>query len=315
MKRFRIISTLIIPTILLLSCATAPSPVKNTAPATAQEYSDYYGLDFPKITHEFDFIKAAGFNIAVHTFLPDSPEGTAILIHGYYDHSALERNLIQRLTVENLAVVAFDLPGHGLSSGPRASIDSFSQYSDVLETITGITLEDYPQPQHIIGHSTGASVIIDSALHGGLDEFSGLVLVSPLVHINYWTPAILGSSIAEIFTDELPRGFRDNSSDQSYLNFVHNDDPLQYRGIPLKWYDALIEWNNEISDLDKSEHQLLILQGKDDSIVDYDYNLNFIRGKFPNTSTVFIEGAKHQLYNEIPTLRSQVFEEIIKYLM
>jgi alpha-beta hydrolase superfamily lysophospholipase len=315
MKKYCLIITVLFTAVITLACTTAPAAIEDHSAPTAQQYSKYYGLEFPGITHNLDFINADEFKIALHSFQPSAPAGTVIIIHGYYDHTGLEKNLIRELLKQHLTVVAFDLPGHGLSSGPRASIESFSQYSEVLRAVTEITLKDCPQPQHIIGHSTGASIIIDCALHEKLDGFSKLILVSPLVHINFWDAAKIGNFLAGIFTDEMPRGFRKNSSDQAYLSFIRNEDPLQYRGIPLQWYDALIEWNEEIADLQKSDQQILILQGRSDKIVDFDYNLKFINEKFPNSSTIFIDNAKHQLFNETPKLRMMVFSEIIKYLL
>lgn len=49
-------------------------------------------------------------------------------------------------------VIACDLPGHGLSSGPRASIDEFSVYQDVVQALfSQAEALQLPQPWHLFG--------------------------------------------------------------------------------------------------------------------------------------------------------------------
>ncbi|MEB3734885.1 alpha/beta hydrolase [Halopseudomonas pachastrellae] len=50
-------------------------------------------------------------------------------------HMGLYRHLIQWGAGAAYAVLAFDLPGHGLSSGERASIDCFLRYQKVLDGV------------------------------------------------------------------------------------------------------------------------------------------------------------------------------------
>ena len=48
------------------------------------------------------------------------------------------RRMAEYLLEQGYAVVMFDLPGHGLSEGKRASIDDFSQYGCALSDFLAV---------------------------------------------------------------------------------------------------------------------------------------------------------------------------------
>ena len=51
----------------------------------------------------------------VQLWAPAEPQGTLLLLHGYYDHMGLYRHVVDWALSMNFAVLACDLPGHGLS--------------------------------------------------------------------------------------------------------------------------------------------------------------------------------------------------------
>ena len=58
-----------------------------------------------------------------------------LILHGYYDHVGLYRHVVEWGLRMGFAVLACDLPGHGLSSGARASINEFVEYQAVLQRL------------------------------------------------------------------------------------------------------------------------------------------------------------------------------------
>ena len=113
----------------------------------------------------------------------------------------------------------------------------------------------------------------------------------------------------DIFMDAVPRVFRQNSSDEAFLESVRAD-PLQAHQTSFEWMDALVAWNERIANYPPSDKPLLIIQGDQDSIVDWDYNLEFLRGKFPNATVAMVPGGKHQLFGEQLKVRRQVYQFI-----
>ena len=107
----------------------------------------------------------------------------------------------------------------------------------------------------------------------------------------------IGLKPLKLFTRQLRRVFRNNSSDSKFLHFV-KQDPLQYDKMPLNWLEALISWNESIKERIPSRVPVLILQGKKDTTVDWRYNVDFLLKKFLNTDIELIENGKHHLLNE-----------------
>src|SRR5690606_16869711 len=92
----------------------APGRLFNQA---ARQSPAYYGSDFSADAQQhLGRISVDGFDVAVQVWRPSPPRGTLVLLHGYYDHMGLYRHLIRWALGQRLAVLAFDLPGHGLSS-------------------------------------------------------------------------------------------------------------------------------------------------------------------------------------------------------
>ena len=92
------------------------------------------------------------------------------------------------------------------------------------------------------------------------------------------------------------------------------DDPLQSRVLPLGWFDALVEWNASIAARAPSEFPVKIIQGTNDSIVDWRYSVDSLQRVFPRAEITLVADGRHHLLNEAPEHRSQVFSLISNYL-
>jgi len=293
--------------------AAAEAPLRPLFPLAREEpspaavaYFRHYGLSFPAATHHFGVVEAGEHRLAAHVFVPARPRGTVVVLHGYYDHAGILSRLIGFLVGTGFAVAAFDLPGHGLSTGERATIGDFAQYVDALAVFAAACRRHLPGPYHFVGHSTGAAVALDHVLSAGEGAFDEVVLLAPLVRSYGWKLSRVGGAIARPFTDEVPRVFRKNSGDEEFLDFVAAD-PLQYRGVPLSWAAALERWNERIESLPPSDEELLVIQGTDDTTIDWEHNLDVIRRLLPRARIEVLDGARHHLANESAAIREWVF--------
>ncbi len=276
-------------------------------------YFKYYGLHLENVDHHFGFFDSTGFRLAAHVFLPENPLGTVYLLHGYLDHTGIRTNLIRFLVSKRFAVAVYDLPGHGLSSGEQASIGDFSQYLEVFRDFLKITLSSLPEPRHLICHSTGCSITLDYLQKAGKPIFDKIIFLAPMVHSAHWGWSKLGVAVADPLVDSVPRDFRVNSSDPAFLEFVRND-PLQSQSVSFQWLRALYEWDKRVRLYEEIGHPVMIVQGTDDRILDWEYNLVFLKKILENVKIEMVSGADHQLVNEAPDLRDEVFLEIGEYL-
>jgi alpha-beta hydrolase superfamily lysophospholipase len=302
-----------------------------------ENYLAFYGLDIAAAAHEFVQFKSNGFELAGHVFIPletgrsQRPTGvkdassltglrpkeykaTVFILHGYLNHCGLLSKLIKYLVEAGFAVAVFDLPGHGLSSGEPTAIDDFSQYSDSLNDFMKIIRPKLNGPYHIIGHSTGAAIILEYLLEGSNDGFDKVILAAPLERTDWWVLEKIGFSISRLFSSFVPRVFRKVSSDEEFLKFVKYKDPLQAKKISLKWVAAMFKWDQRIANAKTSARPVLVIQGLKDNIINWRHNIRFIQSKFENSEIELIENCRHELFNESEKIRREVFSLIKDFL-
>lgn len=288
----------------------------------ALRYAQYYGINFadrmPRLRHAFGYFDAANHRISVHAWMPDQPKGTVLVCHGYFDHVGLYRHVIEYLLDRNYAVLAYDLPGHGLSTGPIAAIDDFKIYQEVLKQCLENKSNHFPKPWHVVAQSTGGAIIMDFALShirpDDLFPFEQTILFAPLIRPARWKQGRILHSLISPFKDYVKRDFPENSNNPNFVNFIRNLDPLQSRGISAKWVSALKRWVPDFEKRARIHLSPIIIQGDQDETVDWRHNLNIIEDKFNNPDIYLLPGARHQLANESEDIRTKIRNILDQYL-
>lgn len=294
-----------------LVASLRPLAAATEASAHEQAYRCFYGFEqLAAVRSQLGYFQIAGYRIAAHVWWPSAPRGTLVLLHGYYDHSGLYRHVVGWALEQGFAVLAFDLPGHGLSSGMRASIGDFAEYQLVLQgALAQAAALGLPQPWHLCGQSTGGAILIDYLLTGRPGpEVGETILLAPLVRPRAWAWSQLSYRMLRFFVSEIPRRFSDNSSDAEFIDFVQNRDPLQARSLPTAWVGALSQWVPRIEDAPRSARSPLIVQGEADMTVDWAHNLAVLQDKFAAPQILRLAQARHHLANEVPALRQRYFD-------
>jgi len=284
-----------------------------------EEYLRHYGIDFantvPGVTQHIGSFESGHFDIVCQLFLRQDSLGTVFVVHGYFDHVGLYAALIRHLLSKRYSVVAFDLPGHGLSTGEPASISSFSHYDKALENCLRLCRQQLPQPWHVIGQSTGGAAVMSYIMRERNHGFDKVILLAPLVRPTNWRLAHLAHTGLSRFRDQMTRKFKPNSHDPAFMDFVENQDPLQSRFLKMAWIRALKQWLKWFLGLPSSNVAVLVIQGEGDSTVDWRYNMKIIHDKFPGARLVLVKQAKHHLVGEAEAIRGQVFQAVDHYLL
>ena len=268
------------------------------------------------------FLQAEGeggrtFELWTQVWAPPAPRGTIFVVHGYFDHLGLYGHLLERLLAQDWQVVMWDLPGHGLSSGARATIDDFTDYvkcfNHIERQIADLSLA--PGPWLAIGQSTGASIVATDALaRGEQAPWQGLVLLAPLVRPWGWNQSRWLHRIASPFVDTIPRKYRANTTNLDFADFLRLHDPLQDDHLALTWVTAMRRWMPTLLKRPPSELPVLILQGEQDLTVDWSWNLKALRRKFPQAQVERHPEARHHLVNEAEPIRHVLFAALDDFL-
>jgi len=281
-------------------------------------YQAYYGLNFEKdvenVEHVIGFIHVEQFKIIAHLFKPENAKGTVYLQHGYYDHVGLYGKLIKHCLLQGFNVFTYDLPGHGLSSGDRAGIDSFDQYDRIYCDGLALIQKYLPGPIVAIGQSTGAAIIINYLLTRGLTRytspFKSVYLLAPLIRPVDWKVSVLFYYASRYFIKQMKRTFANNSNDSDFLVFLKNHDPLQPLFLKVSWVGALHRWIQMIENSAPVDLDIHVVQGTCDGTVDYKHNIKVLKEKFKSMDVSYIKDGRHQLVNEELSKLKQIFSKI-----
>ncbi len=280
----------------------------------------FYGIDLetqmPGVRRRSGYLDAGGERIALHLFEPAGQiAGTLYMLHGYYDHVGLYRHPIRWCLERNLAVVAWDLPGHGLSTGSRAAIDDFQHYVETVEVVLAAT-QDLPGPRHCMGQSTGAAVLMEYLLGRRYTRdnapFTEVVLLAPLVRPAGWQVGRFAYHMLNRVVRSLPRKFLENSENLKFVQFLRDRDPLQHRFLSVEWVGAMRKWMLAFQQHPATDISPLIIQGKKDGTVDWRYNISVLQEKFRDPEIVYLETARHHLVNESESNRAVLFASLAR---
>ncbi len=236
--------------------------------------------------------------LGVQIFAPPEPwRGTVFFTHGYLAHMGVFIDMARYIAAAGYVVVAFDLPGHGFSTGERANIDSFDQYgfviSDILQWAAELpTPPPLPEPWFAVGHSTGATAFV---IHGeqlrragAENPFAHRILISPLVRNVYWGPAITYARL----TWRLRRHYRP---------LIGSGRLVGSHNFPITWALALGEWNREVRRMyQPQEGAVSILQGEQDDVVAVRYNLRVLQELLPESTVYLYPDMNHVMHRMTP---------------
>lgn len=290
------------------------------AAEAVQAYRTYYGIDFdrrmPGVSAVLGKVTVLNYQVVVQVFRPAAPRATVWVLHGYYDHVGIYDHLISYLLRHGYAVVAYDLPGHGLSTGELVAVPDFHRYQIVLKTLLEMLTGQLPGPQFAVGQSTGGAILIDYLLSiAGKHQapaFRQVALLAPLVRPRNWRLRGLLHALMSLVKRYALRKFTDNSNDYSFLIFLRERDPLQSRYLSAQWVTALKRWTRGVEATAPTSFSPLIIQGQQDGTVAWEENLVILRRLFPGSEMIYVPALRHQVVNEHPDIRREVFAQVVR---
>ncbi len=294
----------------LISCASRSSD----SPPPPEKYTEvlqYWDLTFAPQGYSVEFTLLDDW-IGVYRFTPKNPRQWVIFTHGILDHIGTSSLLIRFLLEREVGVVAFDLPGHGLSRGNRADIDDFETYGLAWARVMHETQGLYPRTA--MGHSTGAAALLTFTQREGTILPEQIILLAPLVRNVFWDLSRFAYTAIGWATAYVPANDGAASRDQEWLRKWRND-PLTVKSLPLNWFRALQLWeerSHRWKPLDGSRFH--IIQGTEDGVVDWRYNIPFLEERYPGIHVHYVLGAWHGLQYDIPAARDQFFSLLTEIL-
>ena len=278
--------------------------------ALLNDYNQFYGLQFSGVDRHLTLIESTGERITLQAFVPNDREiqAWALVCHGYYDHVGLYGHLINDLLERDIAVMSFDQPGHGLSTGDRANIDNFQRYVDVIRVVHKFAVKSaLDKPLHWFGQSMGGALVMEFWQQQADAKPTGeVVLLAPLVRPYAWPIMRWAFALAKRTVAARPRNKSTNMLNKEFVSLLAAD-PLQADVLPVAWVQAMINWFTQFEKLGPSSLPVNIVQGYEDRTVSFRHNLGVLNNHYKNAAIHIIPKARHHLVNETSDIYAEIW--------
>ena len=241
-------------------------------------------------------------------------EDHVLLIHGLGEHSGRYWGFIEKAIMEKISVYAFDLPGHGKSSGIRGH----APLKKTLKIVDEIA-RSLPKPPVIFGHSLGGLIAARYVENGG--RASMLILSSPAFSYDKEevTPGLV--KLAKFLAAIVPFLPMDNRIDPEKLSrnketvekYVR--DPLVHRKISVALArDFFLESEIAIKEAEKIEVPTLLLIGGADKVTPPEGAKRFFENlRVKDKELIEYPGAYHEIFED-PEYSSKLYENIFRFI-
>jgi alpha-beta hydrolase superfamily lysophospholipase len=240
------------------------------------------------------------------------PTGDATLLvvitYGYFENMKRYREVIERWNTRGLAVVTYDLRGHGLSEGRRGFIARFTDYTDDLTALLDelgkdTTLRQLGRPM-LFGHSLGGLISIHGALRAQ-PSLSGLALSSPWLANAKKVPAVKlipGRLLSRLVpTISMPAGVKGADCTRSpEIAEAYENDPMNFKTANVRWFTESARAQSEAQErASEIKLPLICIHGAADKIAQPAASEHFVtRTASADKEYVSLPGNYHEVLNE-----------------
>lgn len=247
----------------------------------------------------------------------EPPRAVLVAMHGLKDHSTRYGAWARRLVGRGFAVHAFDMRGHGHSSGHRATLDSFDDLTGDLDLFMGRVRAQHPGlPVFLVGHSVGGAIVTLYTLQRR-PELAGLVVMAPALRVDRSPIEAAATPLAAAMLPNFPVV---NTPDEDFCRDPEvvremGADPLVYHSVgPARTAAALVDAIGRIWEhADELDVPLLGLHGTVDRLTDPRGTAELVRRARRRDSTLLLyRGLVHDLIHEPE--REQVMDDMERWL-
>lgn len=235
---------------------------------------------------------------------PANPIGVIIMVHGYAEHSGRYQWTALQLVDRGFAIYAFDLRGHGKSSGARKIIRFNDCFKDLAAFLEQVRLKEPDKPLFLFGHSLGGTVAALFVIrHKPL--INGLILGSTFLKTNVDVSGALLQLVILLgnLMSRLPTVFLDSqtiSRDQLVVNLYKADLLIGHGQIPAQTLAEIFKAIYEIrSRVNEIELPLLVVHGVADRLANVEGSKSIYTGASSKDKSIKLyDGMHHELLNE-----------------
>ncbi len=245
-----------------------------------------------------------------------------IVTHGIGEH--LKRHLyINDLFSGRYNIVFYDLRGHGLSTGEDAYVADFNDFILDLEELLGVLRKRFRMESYVLfGHSMGALITSRFLQIKAQREFypRKVFINAPPVgfsgvagQVASWAPFALIDGLTKLPGSLKVGGLVDLNylSHDPMIKKEYVDDELNHQKLHSKLAFELAKCSHETFSRPINPHcPAFVSVGSKDRIVSYSQLVSYFQVIEKNFDLQVIDGAYHEIHNEIEKYRAPYFKHL-----
>ncbi len=261
-----------------------------------------------------------GIDFYAHTWKPEKDIKAAFtLVHGFGEHCMRYSSYFKYFTDAGIAILGFDLRGHGRSGGKRGAIRSYDSLMDDISMAIEKTKEQFPDVPHFLyGHSMGGNLALNYLIRRQPDLKGGIISSPWLILTN--DPNFILKAIASLVKRIFPNMTIDSRLDNNFMTTDQREvenyksDPLNHGRISFRLFSEITRtgvW--AIANTGKLTLPVLLMHGNADKITSH--KASKLAAKNSNGIIEYVEweGRYHELHNE--TNREEVAKTVIEWIL
>ena len=263
---------------------------------------------------------ADGISLRTQRWTPGgAPRAAVVMTHGQGEHSGRYGHVGQAFALAGFAAYAYDLRGHGRSTGQRGHAPSYDAYLDDLQQVLDwAKRENSGRKFFLYGHSMGGQIVLNYCLRRK-PEPAGVAVSAPWLRLAFEPPrmlmAISGliSALWPTFSSTNTLDLSTLSHDQAFLESLP-DLALTHQTITARAARACFDAAAyALAHAAEFTWPLLLLQGEADRLVDPAGSQDFFDHVSSRDKTLQrYPGLYHEVHNE--TARGQVLTDVTAWL-
>jgi alpha-beta hydrolase superfamily lysophospholipase len=242
-------------------------------------------------------------------------KAAVVLVHGLGEHSSRYQHVADFLNSAGYAVTAFDLRGHGRSTGVRGDCSYDQTADDIQHFLDQASARFADLPLFLYGHSLGGALVLYYGLTHN-PKLTGIIATSPGL-IPAQDPGAK-RTIAKIMARLLPSMTMNNDLDVTGLSHIpavsekYLADPLVHPKISIRLGNDLLSKGEWMLQQTSFPVPLLLLQGSEDRLVNPAGARRFAENVKGATTFHLYPGLYHELHNEAE--QREVLQTILDWM-
>jgi len=251
---------------------------------------------------------------------PEKPAAVLCLVHGIGEYAARYDHVGAYLKNRNIALIGFDLRGHGLTTGKRGHAAPRDLILDDIDDLIRVAADNFDGlPLYLYGHSMGGNIVLDYREKGRLrNSVKGYVVTAPWLILVKKIPSAMIAAVTaiaaikpDLIIDTGLQAVNISTVKAEVEKYLH--DPLIHHKISVRTaIDGIRAADRLLNSPASAGSPLLLMHGSQDRICSVEGSRRIRDKEDGNCTFVEWEGLYHEIHNE--RNGSQVLDAIADWI-